>query len=217
METPRAMFDQCVMKLIWSFFRTELDYLGKSREKKKERDEEGVEKELILFQRLEWNSFHGVRRRDPLNPLGYGTFGRRCTGKRRRQTEMGFKHIIQAISWLFSSTQHTEGAPVNLLQEIRPEWHLYGISDMKRKVVKLWKITPPSIKITRRRTVEGSPRKKERHTNTIRSHRPCWALRPSRDAELVLFPFGIDSGLHFVPGPQWASNCENDSIYKIIS
>lgn len=86
---------------------------------------------------------------------------------------------------------------------------------MKGKVLKLRQITPPSIKITRRRTTEGSLRKKERNTNTIHSQRPFWASRPSRDAELTLFPFGIDSGLHFVPGPQWASNCENDSIYKI--
>lgn len=86
---------------------------------------------------------------------------------------------------------------------------------MKRKVLKLRQITPPSIKLTRRRTIEGSLRKKERNTNTIHSHRPFWASPPSRDAELMSFPFGIDSGLHFVPGPQWASNCENDSIYKI--
>lgn len=65
-----------------------------------------------------------------------------------RESEIGFKHIIQAISRLFSSTQHMEGAPVNLW----PEWHLYGVSDMRRKVLKLRQITPASIKLTRRRT-----------------------------------------------------------------
>lgn len=44
-----------------------------------------------------------------------------------RESEIGFKHIIQAISRLFSSTQHMEGAPVNLLAEnmagMTPLWN----------------------------------------------------------------------------------------------
>lgn len=40
--------------------------------RKKREMRRGMEKELILFQWLEWNSFHGVWLCNPLNPLGYG-------------------------------------------------------------------------------------------------------------------------------------------------
>ncbi len=88
---------------------------------------------------------------------------------------------------------------------------------MKRKVLKLRPITPQSIKITPRRTIEGSLPEKHKHNPIgFKSQQSFWACPPSRDANLAaLFPFGIDLGLHFIPGPQWASNCENDSIYKI--
>lgn len=74
---------------------------------------------------------------------------------------------------------------------------------MKRKVLKLRPIMPQSIKITPWRTIEGSLPEK---------HNP---IGFESQQSLALFPFRIDLGLHFIPGPQWASNCENDSIYKI--
>lgn len=82
------MFDQCIMKLIWSFFRTKLDYLGKSRGKKMSR---GMGKELILFRWLEWNSFHGVWMCNPLK-RGSDTDGATCKINIRNDA-------IQAANW----------------------------------------------------------------------------------------------------------------------
>ncbi len=71
---------------------------------------------------------------------------------------------------------------------------------MKRKVLKLR--TSPSKSLHAEQLKDLN----QKNTNTIGFE---------SQQSLALFPFRIDLGLHFIPGPQWASNCENDSIYKI--
>lgn len=87
------------------------DKIGLPWEIKRKKKEMRRGMELILFQGLEWNSFHGVWLCNPLNPLGYGWGAATSCKINVRNAAIKWKHrFIYSTSWMCLLTRSSSAS-----------------------------------------------------------------------------------------------------------